>query len=488
MIDRDTKQGGRLLIALLAGWILLAAGQADAQARGGQLAVPREPGDVTLVVRDTEIREIFEMLSRTENVSIATSDEIEGKVSISLFDVTVDEAIRAVAQAAGYAVERREGAYVVVEFADIGQDVAMGATEVRAFKIQYSDAEKVREILEKHLSRYGEITSLEARQMIVVEDLPDFLDRVGRILEEIDQQPKQVLLEARVLEIQLDDNDNLGVDWSRLSTFEGTDLTIGLSGLTSGGPGLFFDVLNNNLQGAIEALSDENRLRALATPQLLTMENQEARVLIGDRLGYRLTTTINQVTTESVEFIDTGVTLRFTPSVDRQGRILLKLAPEVSSGSIAGGIPEVTTTEVETQLLVEDGEQVFIGGLIRDSSEHNRRGVPLLSRIPGLRLLFGASTWLYRSTETVVIVRATVRPDGRNQPIDRASAARVEHVRPQFEHRRRVFEKEFGTLRDWEPDEERDGPCEGEGPLDGTGRHGAGFNCPASPAPIDANP
>jgi type II secretory pathway component GspD/PulD (secretin) len=417
------------------------------------------------------------MLSRTENVSIATSDEIEGKVSISLFDVTVEEAIRSVAQAAGYAVERRGDAYVVVEFADIGQDVAMGATRVRAFKIQYSDPEKVREILEKHLSRYGEITSLEERNMVVVEDLPDFLNRLARILEEIDRQPKQVLLEARVLEIQLDDNDNLGVDWSRLSTFEGTDLTIGLSGLTGGGPGLFFDVLNNNLQGAIEALSDENRLRALATPQLLTMENQEARVLIGDRLGYRLTTTINQVTTESVEFIDTGVTLRFTPSVDREGRILLKLSPEVSSGSIADGIPEVTTTEVETQLLVEDGEQVFIGGLIRDFAEHNRRGVPLLSRIPGLRLLFGASQWLYRSTETVTIVRATVRPKGRDLPVDRDRVERLDHVLPEFEHRRRVFETEFGTLRDWEPDEISAEGCPGDGVLDDEGR----WTCPASP-------
>lgn len=412
-------------------------------------AVAQTGGDdrrVTLVVRDAEVAEVLSMLSRTENVSIAASEEVDGKVSISLFEVPIEEAIRAVAQAAGYAAERRGDAWVIVEFDDVGEDVATGVTEVRSYVVHYGDPEKVREILQKHLSRYGEITALPERRMVVVEDLPDFLDRVGRILLEIDRRPRQILLEAKVLEIALDKDDALGIDWSRMSMVEGTDLTIGVQGLTSGtAPGLFFDVLNNELEGAVEALTEEGRVRALATPQLLTVENQEAEVLVGERLGFRVTTTINQVTTESVEFIDSGVILRFTPSVDRDGRILLDIHPEVSTGTITNGIPSVTTTEVTTQLLTGDGEPVFIGGLIRDSASRNRRGVPFLVRIPWLGALFGRNEWQFRSTETIVIVKATIHDDDDARRRDRALSNRVDGLEPHFQERREDIDEALGS-------------------------------------------
>ena len=406
---------------------------------------------VTLVVRDTEVREIFEMLSRTENVNIAMSDDIEGKVSISLFDIEINEAIQSVAQAAGFAVDRRDGTYLIMRFEELGKDYAKGATAVRSFKIHYSDPEKIREILEKHLSRHGEITAFAERRMVIIEDLPDFLDRVEQILEEVDRQPNQILLEAKILEIGLTSNDTLGIDWSRVSNINGAEVNVGIRGFTSGSaPGLFFNLVNDNLEGAIEALSEQGRVRALASPRLLTMENQEAEVLVGDRLGFRVTTTINQVTTESVEFIDSGVILRFTPSVDRHGRVLLEIHPEVSTGTITDGIPSVTTTEVTTQLLAEDGERVFIGGLIRDSKTESRRGIPGLSRIPFLGLLFSRSEWIDRSTETIVIVRATVQdPNGRSAT-DLERSRRLDEIEPDLDERRLEMEDDLDLIP-WEP-------------------------------------
>ncbi|MFK7896611.1 MAG: type II secretion system protein GspD [Myxococcota bacterium] len=406
---------------------------------------------ITLVVRDTEIREVLEMLARTEGLSIALGDEIAGRVSISLFDVSPEEAVSAIAQAAGYAIERRQDTYVIVDFESVGQDSANGATTVRSFKIQYSDVENIRLILEKHLSRYGKITALPDRRLLVVEDMPEFLDRIDRILLEVDRQPQQVLLEAKVLEVTLSDNDTLGVDWSRVSSLNGSELNIGLRGLTSGtAPGLFFNLLSDNLEGAIEALTEQGRIRTLASPRLLAMDNEEAEVLVGERLGFRVTTTINQVTTESVEFIDSGVILRFTPSVDRQGRILLKMHPEVSTGSISDGIPSVKTTEVTTSLLTENGQRVFIGGLIRDSATETRRGIPFLSRIPFLGLLFSRSEWTNRSTETIVIVRATLRNPGEATPQDLGQTERLGQFEPELDTKRSAMEDDL-DLQPWNP-------------------------------------
>lgn len=445
-----------LLCVVAAGALALAPA---AGANPGDMEISASADDgITLVVRDTDIREVFEMVARDRSLNIAMSNDIDGEVSISLFNVQPDEIIHAIAHAAGYAVENRGGTYVIVNYDELGKDTANGAIEVRTYKTQYTPAEKVRQILDKHLSRHGEVTALPESRIIVVEDKPEFLDRIERILEEIDQQPKQILLEAKLLEVALTQNDTLGIDWSRVSSIGDSTLNVGVRGLATGAsPGLFFNVLNENLEGAIEALTDAGRVRALATPRLMTMENQEAEVLVGDRLGYRVTTTINQVTTESVEFVESGVILRFVPSVDRQGRVLLQIHPEVSTGTITDGVPSVTTTELTTQLLAEDGERIFIGGLIRNSASEGRRGVPLLSQIPVFGLLFARSEWSHRSTETIVIVKPTVHTARARGPVDREQKKRLDTFEPVLEKQR--LEKQDNLDQPWrravEPQEKR---------------------------------
>jgi type II secretory pathway component GspD/PulD (secretin) len=134
--------------------------------------------------------------------------------------------------------------------------------------------------------------------------------------------------------------------------------------------------------------------------------------VIGERVGYKVTTTINQVTTESIQFLETGVILKVVPSVDQRGRVLLAIHPEVSSASVSAGIPSKKSTEVTTQLLCEDGQSVFVGGLIKRTSSKRRTGVPVLGEIPGVGNLFSASEEIGSNTETVVIItpRVVKRP------------------------------------------------------------------------------
>ena len=113
------------------------------------------------------------------------------------------------------------------------------------------------------------------------------------------------------------------------------------------------------------------RVRTLSTPKLLALEHEEAEVIIGDRIGYRVTTTINQVTTESIEFLESGIILNVQPYVDRNGRIMMDIHPEVSTGTITNdGMPNQTTTEVTTQLLADDGQTIFYRWV---DAQHSRR-------------------------------------------------------------------------------------------------------------------
>jgi type II secretory pathway component GspD/PulD (secretin) len=119
------------------------------------------------------------------------------------------------------------------------------------------------------------------------------------------------------------------------------------------------------------------------------------------------------------------VILRVTPSVDTDGRIALRVRPEVSSGTLLGGIPSKKTTEVNTQLVAENGQSILIGGLIKASSALRRTGVPILGDVPGLGKLFSNDETTGSSTETVVLITPRIvptRPSG-------ADAQVVERVR-----------------------------------------------------------
>jgi len=406
--------------------------------------LPASGGDsITLVVRDAPLAEVYEMLSRKEQVNVLLGKGVEGSVSVNLFEVSLDDAIRSIADAAGYVAERRRMGYVIIKRDEAGKDFANANTVIRAFKVEYSDPKIVSEIVENHLSRYGEVKELEDRRLIIVEDLPEFVDRVERLLAEIDQDPRQILIEARILEIKLDDEESWGIDWSHTFSPDGGSATIGVRDLAlKATPGFFFDLMTSDIEVAITALAQKGRVRTLSTPTLLALEHQEAEVVVGDRLGFRVTTTVNQVTTESVEFLESGVILRFTASVDRSGRIVLKIHPEVSTGVISDGLPSQTTAEVTTRLVTEDGQRIFIGGLIKNRETRDRKGIPYVMDIPILGWAFRQETQNVINTETVVILTAHL-VDDRTPLLAAGRAKLTAETEVQLEQKRQEMEGYF---------------------------------------------
>ena len=182
-------------------------------------------------------------------------------------------------------------------------------------------------------------------------------------------------------------------------------------------------------------------MRTLSTPKLLALENQESKVIIGDSTGYKVTTTINLVTTESVQFLKSGVILRVIPSVDQRGRIMLKIQPEVSSASLLAGVPSKKSVQVTTELICDDGQSIFIGGLIKSGSLREREGVPGVMDLPVIGALFRSRTETVSYTETVVMITPYVIADPRRmQAISEEQARRVEEARQLIEAHRLQFQ------------------------------------------------
>jgi type II secretory pathway component GspD/PulD (secretin) len=370
------------------------------------LTAPEKRGELlSMSFRDAPIQEVFEMLARGERVNIILRKGVAGNVSVNLYNVSVSQAVQSIAEAGGYVVEQpRPGDYIIVERGQAGLDAARSGMVVKSYKVQYSNPKFVADILSKHVSRQGKITPLLERNMLVVEDHTEYHARISQILRDIDVEPKQIMIEAKILEITLDEGETFGIDWTKIFNTT-TGSSFGVQGLaTRNIPGLFFNIVNDKVTAYLSALSAKGRVHTLSTPKLLALEYQEATVMIGDRTGYKVTTTINLVTNETVQFLDTGVILRVIPSVDERGRIMMKIHPEVSSGSISDGIPSKKSTEVTTQLLAEDGQAILIGGLIKRDRSLRRNGVPILGDLPIIGNLFANKDERTTSSETVVLI------------------------------------------------------------------------------------
>ena len=363
-------------------------------------------GKVTLSIQESDIRDVMQLLSREQRLNIFVAEGVSGDVSVNLYEMETEKAIVLIAESAGFAVEQRDGSFFIIEREDAGRYNQTNLTQMRSYKVQYISAGDVESAVQDYLSDYGSVRSLEDGNLIIIEDLPPFLQKIEDIIFAIDREPKQIMIEAKILEISLTDNQAYGLDWALLFNASDGEGSIGTRGLaTRASAGLFAEFTNDNVELVLTALKERGRLRTISTPKLLAMEGLEAETVVGANIGYRVTTTINQVTSESVEFLETGIILKVIPSVDRSGRILLDVYPEVSAGIVSDdGIPSKSTTQVSTRMLVPDGRTVFLGGLIKHSVNDTREGVPGLGDLPVVGGLFSNTATSLTSTEIVILI------------------------------------------------------------------------------------
>jgi type II secretory pathway component GspD/PulD (secretin) len=160
---------------------------------------------------------------------------------------------------------------------------------------------------------------------------------------------------------------------------------------------------------ALDALRLKTTVDALATPRVIAIHGKAAKVQIGGQQGYRLTTVNVGTSTETIEFIDTGIVLEITPYIDDKSNILLSVRPSITSATLeAGGIPVTKTALVSTWLMAKHGETVFIGGLIQDNKTKEKNAVPVLGSIPGLGILFGRNARSLDKTEIVILIKPLI--------------------------------------------------------------------------------
>jgi len=432
-----------------------------------------DKGRIELHIKDDSLTNVLELLSQQYQLNIVASKGATGKVSADLYNVTVEEALDAICRATSLQWVR-EGNCIYVhtaeELAVITQDESRLVNEV--FPLNYLTAEEALKVIAPLLSKKATTAVTTAaeggipsgaeevggdnyalRDALIVRDFPENIEQVRKILERMDERPRQVLVEATILSVTLDDSTSLGINFNALAGVDFRNIaaptpttppatiqtnaagtadaqqnpwgTFYTAGFATPGSGLNIGVMTNNVSFFINALEDITDTTVLSNPKVLTLNKQPAEVIVGQEIGY-ITTVVSETTAiQSVEFLEVGTQLRFRPFITDKGYVRMEVHPEISTGVInpITGVPDKTTTEITCNILVKDGETVVIGGLFDETASITRSQVPGLGNIPGLGWLFRSKDDDTLRHEIIVLLTPHIIEDNELDAVGKATIA-----------------------------------------------------------------
>jgi type IV pilus assembly protein PilQ len=429
--------------------------------------------------KDLDIRLALRLLGANSRKNIICTKEVSGTVSTDLYGVTFKEALDALMRISGYQYREKDNFIYVMtpqQYAEALKDEKK--LSVRTFHLSYITAADAKALIAPAMSKDGTAVmtppasagidpsktatggnSLALQDILIVSDYDEELDKVAKIIQEVDVKPEQILVEATILRCTLTEENALGVnfnalsgvDFAKLSTV--TDAT-SLQALTTGGftdasktagqlstgtvagvgnGGLSFGFFSNNIALFIKALETVTDVTVLANPKLLIVNKQRGEVLIGDHTGYLTSSTTETVSTQTVQFFDTGTRLLVRPFIGRDGFIRMELHPEDSTVTIqqvtGNTIPSSKTTEATSNILVRDGHTIVIGGLFRESTTHGRTQVPILGNIPGLGTLFRQTDDTTIRDEIIILITPRIVRQENDEAISEQLKDDVERFR-----------------------------------------------------------
>ncbi len=306
---------------------------------------------------------------------------------------------------------------------------------IQVFPLKYATAKDVEERLRGQLDtkNAGTVTADARSNQVVIQTLPDRMQAIAHLIESLDRKTKEVLIISKIVKVTLSDEYASEIKWEGFfrqvnalglnnqeefignHVFEALDRTgesfsddfVSIAPTARPTAGSKHSFLENvvvgttgedNFEVLIKYLKTLGDTKVLANPKLLIVNNQEAKIHVGERQVYVTTTTTTGQTTstvsEQVNFVDVGIQLAVTPTINDDGYITMKVKPEISSvtGTLVtptgNRIPIIDTSEAETTVMVKDGTSVIIAGLRRDDKTKTDKQVPYLADMPVLGRLF----------------------------------------------------------------------------------------------------
>lgn len=392
------------------------------------------------------------LFARSNQLNIVSGPEITGSATVDFHDLPLEQAMSALLEAHGYYWEHHDNLIQVRKFKTArinvdyirlvrggtgknraqmssGSSNGGGSSETGQIEVNQQDEIKFWEELEKQLktlmSKDGRLVINMLSGTIQVTDWYQRVDEIKHFVDSVHQAlHRQVQIEARIYEVNLNDSYSLGIDWSKIN-FAGTSGNIGIANIITAPFGGFIakaattsiSFADGSFDGVLEALQEQGEVRVVSQPRVVTMNNQPALIKVATDQPF-FTSTVSQgtagsgnIVTEQARSVTVGLVLSVTPQISDDGWIIMDVTPIISR------LREIATSPLETAtapvldikqssglVRLKDGEMIIIGGLIQEESSETERKVPILGDIPLLGRFFTGTYTAKAKSELVIFI------------------------------------------------------------------------------------
>ncbi len=397
---------------------------------------------ITLNLKDIEIRNLLSALAREEKLNLVIPPYVHGKVSVFLDNVTLKDAFKIITNLAGYDYYIKNNIIFIDKKEKIEKFIGKEGVVSKIFYLNYAKAKDLETKIKELLTPDGKVVIDERTNSILVNDYEANIKRVKKFLETLDKPTKQVMIEAKIIIVSDEAAKQLGIQWggSFIETLFSNRYFYGIKGGVN-----TIDIQNNNQEGSVNinykgakdltklskpklktnyelsvpseyavnlpiadkpaggidlifgkwgyynltvkltALQSKNLAKEISSPKVLALDNEKATIGQGVEIPY---STVSDTGTNT-EFKEAKLKLEVTPHITENNRISLEVnLSKDSMGQMTPDGPAINTQEINTKLILRDGETAVIGGIKINSESTQKSKVPLFGDIPLLGHLF----------------------------------------------------------------------------------------------------
>ena len=436
--------------------VLELPGQETATAGSATMA---EEETISVDFPDEDVRTILRNVADLFDLNVVIPDTLQGRTSVKLRNITWRQVFDVVLKQQGFTyVEDRN----IIEIISV-EELTTEPVDTRVFVVNYARAEELEGSIAPLIDAAagGRIQVDIRSNALVITERPSRMNKIQEIIERLDKATDQVMIESKFIEVTNTDTKNIGVDWTSLSGYgvsagpyqrtwtrerstkttdtgnttdeeflstldpsflsEGSDFlsaSTSVAGTSRLDTALFSA---DEFQVVLSALKQQDDIRLVSNPTVVTLDNTQAKISIGERYPiptYTFNAETGQRQLDEIEYDDIGINLDVTPQVNSAGFINLKILPEVSSTDrfalIEGTqIPIIESRRTETTIMIKDGYTLAIGGLSENSVADRGSKVPILGDLPGIGRFFSSESDEITQRNLIIFITAkTLNPDG----------------------------------------------------------------------------
>ncbi len=448
-------QGAYAMISSQSGRTLTVEVQpASQKAQPSQTTGERFTGErLSLNFQDIEVRSVLAKLAEFTGLNLVASDSVSGRVTLNLNDVPWDQALELILQSKRLS-SREQGNVIVVapasELADLerqelearNQRETLSPLVTEFIEIKYARAKDLAQLLRGGdgdgfglLTERGRVSIDNRTNTLLVQDTADQVRDIARTIDRLDVAVRQVQIEARIVIARDTASRELGVNWGMSSTrgfqeaedgtFSRRDinpdginraqggLAVDLGAATGPGTGFSFGYLSGDILLDLElrALESEGKSQTISQPRIITANQRTAKISQGEERAFQSVDGNDNLDTE---FKEAELSLEVTPQITPDNRIIMDLVIKNDSfrESEFGGEPPIDTNQIETQVLVDNGQTVVLGGILTTEELRQIAKTPLLGDIPLLGRLFRYTEESNEKVELLVFITPRLLDDG----------------------------------------------------------------------------